>query len=101
MRLTFLPAAKADLFEAADYYEKRKSGLGTEFLEEVTRCLGVIRQAPERLAARRYGVRKWGLDRFPYAIVFLVRENTLVIVAVAHWRRRPSYWRRRLPSQHQ
>ncbi len=91
-------AARAELFEAADFYSRRKQGLGDEFLDEAMRVAQFIKQYPMTSMPRRHGVRKRGLDRFPYGIVYLVRDNEIVIVAVAHWKRRPAYWRRRLPG---
>ena len=69
MKVAFAPAAKADLFAATDYYDKRKKGLGGEFLDAVSKALSDIKEAPARLALQKHGVRKWGLSRFPYAIV--------------------------------
>lgn len=98
MRARFFPAASAELFEAADYYAKRRPSLGDEFLDEAMRIVNLIKEAPLRLAPRRHGERKWGMDRFPYAMVYVMRGDDIVIVAVAHWKRRPHYWRHRMTA---
>lgn len=36
------------------------------------------------------------MDRFPFSIVFLQHDETAFVVAFAHHRRRPGYWRARL-----
>jgi hypothetical protein len=40
-------------------------------------------------------VRVFPLDRFPYLIPFVARELEVVVLAVAHAKRRPGYWRAR------
>jgi hypothetical protein len=45
---------------------------------------------------RALGVRRLLVDRFPYALVFVESETEIRVLAVAHTRRRPGYWRSRL-----
>ncbi|MEW6269189.1 MAG: type II toxin-antitoxin system RelE/ParE family toxin [Thermodesulfobacteriota bacterium] len=45
----------------------------------------------------RFPVRRLILRRFPYSVVFMELENEIRILAIAHHRRRPGYWSRRLP----
>jgi len=55
--------------------------------------------AAKELAAdvRRYDdIRSAKVDRFPYRIVYLVIGEDVDVVAVAHAKRRPAYWRRRV-----
>jgi toxin ParE1/3/4 len=37
-------------------------------------------------------VRRFLLSGFPFALPFVVLEGQVVILAVAHLRRRPGYW---------
>lgn len=54
-------------------------------------------EAPAVGAPYVAGTRRLLARRFPYAVVYRVRgEQVVEIVAVAHYRRRPGYWRRRL-----
>jgi toxin ParE1/3/4 len=46
-------------------------------------------------AAYAIGSRRLVLPRFPYNLVYEVHDDLLLIVAVAHQRRHPDYWRRR------
>jgi len=43
------------------------------------------------------GTRRYVLPDFPYSVIYFV-EAAIIIVAVAHDRRRPGYWRERLNS---
>jgi toxin ParE1/3/4 len=89
------PEALAELAEAAKFYEGRAPGLGREFFEEV---LGVIHSAvenPEAGTRLESPFRRLLCRRFPFAVVYCQAENELRILAVAHQRRRPGYWKQR------
>lgn len=45
-----------------------------------------------------FDLRKCRLNRFPFTFVFFEHDEKFVVVAVAHNKRRPLYWRSRLPS---
>ncbi len=50
---------------------------------------------PERWRKIRGDNRKLNFHRFPYAIVYSVRDDVLYIKAVMHLYRRPFYWQHR------
>lgn len=90
-----LEAASDEMEDAADYYESCRDGLGARFLFEVRRAFSFIEESPQAGASVLHsrvpeGVRRILLDSFPYAVVYV--EPELVVVAVAHLRRRPAYW---------
>ena len=90
-----LEAASDEMEEAADYYEGCRDGLGGRFLLEVRRAFTFIEETPQGGSPVLHpkvpeGVRRVLLDSFPYAVVYV--EPELVIVAIAHLRRRPAYW---------
>ena len=91
-------AAATELAEAIAWYE-READRGHEFVDLVEHALGDLARNP-LLSSPVHGgprsVRRFLLDRFPYAIVFVEREHELLVVAIAHQRRRPGYWKRRL-----
>ena len=89
--------ATQELAEAVRWYETQRQGLGAELLDAVTRTADLIQAHPELGAsvtsddrARRLPVR-----RFPYQLVYLLRDSEIVIIAVAHTKRRPGYWQGR------
>ena len=90
---TFHPEADAELEEAALFYESRLAGLGKSFAAEVERTIALVREFPE--AGSQVGPRRRRVlvARFPYSIVYRHDSDAIVIVAVAHQRRRPGYWR--------
>lgn len=95
MRIVSHPEADEELSEAALWYEGKQPGLGTDFLDEFERTIGRIRSNPKGWSQIRGSYRKLNFDRFPYAIVYKHNDNILVVVAVMHLHRRPSYWRHR------
>jgi len=88
--------AVAEIDHEVDYYESCSAGLGAE-LEEIDAVLETILQFPHAAPQwrdrpdRRVAV----LDRFPFTLVYQVKENEIVILALAHMSRRPGYWSRR------
>jgi hypothetical protein len=95
MHVVSHPEADEELEAAALWYEERQTGLGGDFLDEFERTLRRILVEPERWHKIQGDNRKLNFNRFPYAIVYSVRADTLYIKAVMHLHRRPFYWRNR------
>jgi plasmid stabilization system protein ParE len=93
----FAQAASEELTEAVRWYEMRRSGLGGDFHDAIIRTIDLIRAHPEIGTARtgRFPNRQLRVARFPYRIVYRIREEDIYVVAVAHTSRRPGYWRHR------
>ena len=98
MRLELHPEARAELRSAALWYDERRPGLGDEFISEVSAALDRIGDAPEsyppwpRTRVASPMIRKATIQRFPYVIAFEEHEQHLLVLAVAHAKRRPLYW---------
>ena len=92
---SFHPNAEAELSAAAEFYESRVTGLGRLFSAEVQRTISFIRDYPDAGAAIRLPVRRALVDRFPYAIIYRRDRELIHVLAVAHLRQRPNYWRQR------
>lgn len=100
MSVRLHPDAAAELDDAALWYEQEQSGLGGAFLSEVSRAIATIEGAPAAwtLFRKSRRIRRFLLTRFPYALLYRADVDAIVIVAVAHTKRLPGYWRaRRLP----
>ena len=95
-KATFHEEAQAEMIEAACYYETRSAGLGTLFLAEVDDAVVGIEATPEAFQLVGDEVRRKLLGRFPYGLLYAIEPDRLRIVAVAHHKRRPGYWRFRL-----
>jgi plasmid stabilization system protein ParE len=96
MQIVFLQPSKDEMCEAAAYYETKAAGLGSAFLDEVERAVSGIKELPYSGRLLRNGVRRRLVKRFPFGILYAVDDNKIVVLAVMHLRRRPSYWASRL-----
>src|SRR5690606_39994196 len=100
-QVVIIPIAEEELLAAAAYYEERAPGLGAEFLATARKAVKSL-QEPTRHVLRVPGTAKKSplgrirLSRFPYGIIFLLRDDVVFVVAFAHHRRRPHYWRKRV-----
>jgi len=97
----FLASARAEAETAARWYEAREAGLGGDFVAELERAVEQILTTPDAWPICQHDdrARRFLLSRFPYAVVYLVQDDALVVVAVAHGKRRPGYWRGRPHSE--
>jgi hypothetical protein len=82
MNFRFTSAALHELSEALNYYENAENGLGGEFLDEVEGALARILAAPEawRMLSRR--TRRCRTHRFPFGIIYQIRPDEILVVAV-------------------
>lgn len=93
--VAFHEAAERELSEAAAFYEAECPGLGGSFLAEVEAALQSLGLFPEGGPLLRGGIRRKVLLRFPYTLLYSLRNEQIRILAVAHEKRRPCYWRGR------
>lgn len=94
--IRFHPDAGMEVVEAVQYYEECMLGLGLDLLGEVERSLDQILANPDM--SQRIGriSRRKSLWRFPYNLIYAVYPDRIRVVAFAHQKRRPFYWRKRL-----
>jgi plasmid stabilization system protein ParE len=92
----FQPEAEEEFLEAARYYESEAPGVGLAFVVEVHKAVADLAEFPLTAQIVRGTIRKKVPRHFPYNILNSVEPDKIVIVAVAHQRRRPTYWRSRL-----
>jgi len=96
VKLIVAPPALAELQDAATFYTlKANVELGLAFVAEFERAANLVLDNPLLGAVFRGGRRRYILRRFPYSIIYQVTAEELRILAVAHHRRRPSYWAQR------
>jgi len=96
MKVGFHPAAALELRAAASYYEDRVAGLGEEFTAEVERLRTRLAEYPALGATYASLHRRVLLRRFPFAVIYRADKSNVTIIAVAHTKRRPDYWRGRV-----
>jgi len=96
VKISVHPAAADELREAAKFYSDRADqALGLTLVAEFERALNFLSNNPELGAVWRGTARRFPLRRFPYNLVYQVEPQELRVIALAHQRRRPSYWKNR------
>jgi len=96
-RLLVSEPAALELAEAVRWYEERRPGWGARLFDAVAHALDLIEHHPEIGSPRRGhpAARQLTVRGFPYVVAYRVRPSDLYVVAVAHAKRRPGYWRNR------
>jgi len=90
------PAAIEEATLSAQWYRERNPETAKRFVDEVNRALDRILKAPTRWPRGFGGTRRVSLPCFPFVIIYRESETQILLVAVAHGRRDPAYWRHRL-----
>jgi plasmid stabilization system protein ParE len=96
----FHPEAQAEFAADVDWYDTREPGVGGRFAEAVRATIDSAVDDPAAWATwpgwdRMPVVRSKGVTGFPYRVVYVVEHDVVTILAVAHAKRRPGYWRDR------
>ena len=94
--VAFLPEAEQEMLEAARYYESQAAGLGEDYLSEIERAVAAIAESPKTWPIIGGKLRRRLVRRFPFGILYCVEPEEIVIIAVAHLRRKPGYWQERI-----
>ena len=101
MTLRLLDEAKSELRKSALWYEEKRDGLGEDFISVVECALEIIEERPRQFTQLNVGsedreVRRCVLKRFPYLIIFEICADEVLVIAIAHSKRKPKYWKDRL-----
>ena len=96
MRANVHAAAEAELIEQATYVESQRHAYGDRFLLAFEKARGYAFAHPVAGHPGQFGTRSVSITGFSHDLVYIIRGDLLLIVAVAHHRRRPGYWSDRL-----
>ena len=94
--IVFRHEAETELAEAVDWYEARSQGLGAEFLRSLDAVIAHMQRHPTLYPVVFGNARRAVLRRFPYSVIYVVRDNELLIAACIHSRRDPRRWQERI-----
>ena len=95
MRVRFQRLARREMYRAAAWYEREAPGTGEDLLLEIASTLRSIAAHPNLGRPFDSEVRAFGVRRYPYRIVYYPTPDAILVIAVAHNKRRPGYWMRR------
>jgi len=95
--LEFHPDAVDEARVAREWYADRSESASFGFVAELDRVVAAIAEAPSRCSTYLHGTRRCLFRRYPFFVVYRVQGEIIQVIAVAHGRRRPGYWRERQP----
>jgi hypothetical protein len=96
MKVTYLAASDSEFEAATTYYNQERAGLGFEFADEVKQTLDRIKNYPEAWTPLSKRTRRCQVHRFPYSVIYQMRGDLLIIVAIQNNHRKPDRWIDRL-----
>jgi hypothetical protein len=95
----FTALARAELLAEVSYYENRRTGLGARFRSEVEATSELATSSPKSGAPIAGVARRRLFPTFPFALVYTETDYGILVHAIAHNRRRPTYWIGRLRDE--
>jgi len=95
IKLIIKPLAEIDAKEAMLWYNDKLEGLGREFLLSLDAKINAIQRNPKQFPIKYKNIRRALIDRFPYGIFYIVKNNTIYILAIIHTKRNPTTWKKR------
>lgn len=98
MNYEFHPQALAEFEDGALHYAERQPGLELRFITSVETAIHRIIERPSSYAILEQDVRRCLTRVFPYAVLYTVESDYILIVAVMHCHQKPGYWRKRVVS---
>jgi len=99
LQLEFHPDARLDALEPYDWYAERSQQAADAFQQELQDAGRAIQCSPERWANYLFGTRRYVMKRYPFVLVYRVATERIELVAIAHAKRNPGYWKERLDSR--
>jgi plasmid stabilization system protein ParE len=95
VKVIFHPGASEDYAAAFAWYYSRGTALASDFEREIERGIRLISQNPLRWPRYDNERRRLIVRKFPYSIIYELHGEDVVVLAVAHGKRKPDYWRDR------
>ncbi|MCA9432457.1 MAG: type II toxin-antitoxin system RelE/ParE family toxin [Candidatus Omnitrophica bacterium] len=94
-RIDLLPEANFEIQESFEWYLERSPRAAESFLFEIDRGIQAVLDSPMQWPPFEAGTRRYLLRNFPFNIIYRVEKDRTLVVAVAHHKRKPGYWRSR------
>jgi hypothetical protein len=96
MRYEFHPEALEEFEEAARFYASCQDGLELRFFACVEAAFRQICEDPVRWRLFEEDIRRCLVHVFPYAVLYSIESDYVLVIAVMHCMREPDYWRHRI-----
>ncbi len=92
----FHPEAKEDFRASIRWYRAQSTDASVEFRKTVSGAIREVAQSPQLWPKYLHGTRRFVIRRFPFSVIYLDDPDIVTIIAVAHGKRKPGYWKHRV-----
>lgn len=94
--IRFHPAARAEMKVSLLWYSEQSDSAALGFSAELRGAYSAIRSDPQLYPTYLHGTQRILLKRYPFSVVYRELLDSITVLAVAHAKRRPGYWKSRL-----
>ncbi len=95
MIVRFLSVAEQEFVMAVNYYNDQCQGLGYEFAAEISRTMERIVSFPQAWTKISPRARRCLTNKFPFGVLYQIRDDTILVIAIMHMKRDPIHWENR------
>ena len=95
-KIVIAPEGFEDLNEALEFYLSKSPKIAHDFYSIIEYSLKTIQNAPKRWKIIENSFRSYVISRFPFKIIYFEEENEIIVIAIAHLKRNPDYWKTRI-----
>ncbi len=96
MKVILSEGAKRDFNDGLRWYRKQSDQAADNFIKRTLETARLIAADPTRYRQVLPGIRSLHYKKYPYSLIYRILPDTIKVYAVAHEKRRPGYWKRRL-----
>lgn len=90
-------SAEKEFYDIIDYYKQFDPSLPFDFIQEFEDAIHRLINFPKAGHPYLHQTKRVFLNRFPYAIVYKIYDDELIVVfAIMHMRQKPGYWEKRI-----
>lgn len=99
MNYIVLTPAKQELINAIDFYNEKNPHSGYKLLIDFEKTVERIIQNPEAWHPLTKNTRRCLLSKYPYGIIYQIREHIIYIVVFMNMKRKPDYWKKMIKKR--
>ena len=99
MKFSFHPDSEEELNQAVDYYNHCQPLLGWDFAREVYLTIQNILTYPKAWIPLSKNTRRCLVHRFPFGVIYQIKKEEILIIAIMPLHRKPGYWQDRIADK--
>ena len=96
MKIDIIAVAEQEFFEAVEYYNDQRPGLGYEFAVEITSTMKRIVDFPKAWSEISARTRRCLTNKFSYGVIYQLYNETILVIAIMNTKRDPIHWQSRI-----